>query len=84
MTTGQGTAVQASRRAPERQRARQQRIVTVAMEHFATRGYEAARIEEIASEAGVDRTATENTSSIVSEFPSSTTGAVMGRNVSGP
>lgn len=51
MTTGQGTAV----RAPERQRARQQRIVAAAMEHFATRGYEAARIEEIASEAGVSK-----------------------------
>ncbi len=53
MTTGQGMAVQTGRRAPERQRARQERIVAVAMEHFATRGYEAARIEEIASEAGV-------------------------------
>jgi AcrR family transcriptional regulator len=51
MTTGQGTAV----RALERQRARQQRIVAVAMEHFATRGYEVARIEEIASEAGVSK-----------------------------
>jgi AcrR family transcriptional regulator len=53
MTTGQGTAVRAGRRAPGRQRARQQRILAVAMDHFATRGYEAARIEEIASEAGV-------------------------------
>ena len=51
MTTGQGTTV----RAPERQRARQQRIVAVAMEHFATRGYEAARIDEIAREAGVSK-----------------------------
>ena len=41
------------RRAPGRQRARQERILAVAMEHFATRGYEAARVEEIASEAGV-------------------------------
>jgi len=45
--------VRAARRAPGRQRARQQRILAVAMEHFATRGYEAARVEEIASEAGV-------------------------------
>jgi len=55
MTTGQGTAVRAGRRAPERQRARQERILAVAMEHFATRGYEAARVEEIASEAGVSK-----------------------------
>lgn len=55
MTTGQGTAVRPGRRAPERQRARQERIVAVAMGHFATRGYEAARIEEIASEAGVSK-----------------------------
>ena len=45
--------MRAARRAPGRQRARQQRILAVAMEHFATRGYEAARVEEIASEAGV-------------------------------
>src|SRR6202161_2822430 len=55
MTTGQATAVRAARRAPGRQRARQQRILAVAMEHFATRGYEAARVEEIASEAGVSK-----------------------------
>ena len=47
--------MRAGRRAPGRQRARQQRILAVAMEHFATRGYEAARVEEIASEAGVSK-----------------------------
>ena len=40
-------------RAQARQRARQERIVAVAMQHFAGRGYEGARIEEIAREAGV-------------------------------
>ena len=40
-------------RAPARQLARQERIVAVAMRHFAERGYEGARIEEIAREAGV-------------------------------
>jgi AcrR family transcriptional regulator len=55
MTTGQGTAVQPARRAPERQRARQERILQVAMEHFARRGYEDARAEEIAAEAGVSK-----------------------------
>jgi AcrR family transcriptional regulator len=52
MTTGQGTAV---RRAPERQRARRERILQVAMEHFARCGYEEARAEEIAAEAGVSK-----------------------------
>jgi len=52
MTTGQGTAV---RRAPERQRARQERILQAAMEHFARRGYEEARAEEIAAGAGVSK-----------------------------
>jgi len=46
MTTGQTAAV---RRAPERQRARQERILQVAMEHFARHGYEDARAEEIAA-----------------------------------
>ena len=59
MTSGQATGVlapsHAPQRAPERQRAKQQRIVEVAMEHFATRGYEAARIEEIAAGAGVSK-----------------------------
>jgi TetR/AcrR family transcriptional regulator len=40
-------------RAPARQLARQERIVAVAMRHFAELGYEGARIEEIAREAGV-------------------------------
>jgi AcrR family transcriptional regulator len=40
-------------RAPARQLARQERIVAVAMRHFAERGYEEVRIEEIAREAGV-------------------------------
>jgi AcrR family transcriptional regulator len=40
-------------RAPARQLARQERIVVVAMRHFAELGYEDARIEEIAREAGV-------------------------------
>jgi AcrR family transcriptional regulator len=45
--------VRAAVRAPARQRARQQRIVQAAMEHFATHGYEGARIDAIASQAGV-------------------------------
>ncbi len=40
-------------RAPARQAARQERIVSVAMRHFAERGYDGVRIEEIAREAGV-------------------------------
>jgi AcrR family transcriptional regulator len=52
MTTGQGTV---TRRAPERQRARQERILQVAMEHFARHGYEDARAEEIAAQAGVSK-----------------------------
>src|SRR5215469_17243478 len=40
-------------RAPARQLARQERIVAVAMRHFAERGYEGVRIEEVAREAGV-------------------------------
>jgi AcrR family transcriptional regulator len=59
MTSGQATGELAPshtpQRAPERQRAKQRRIVEVAMEHFATRGYEAARIEEIAAGAGVSK-----------------------------
>lgn len=59
MTSGQTaselTGTRPAQRAPERQRAKQRRIVEVAMEHFATRGYEAARIEEIAAGAGVSK-----------------------------
>ena len=40
-------------RAAARQLARQERIVGVAMRHFAERGYSDARIEEIARESGV-------------------------------
>jgi AcrR family transcriptional regulator len=40
-------------RAPARQAARQERIVSVAMRHFAERGYEGVRIEEIARDADV-------------------------------
>ena len=60
MTSGQMTAAvrsaapgRAPVRAPARQLARQERIVAVAMRHFAGRGYEGVRIEEIAREAGV-------------------------------
>ena len=60
MTSGQMTAAvrsaapgRAPVRAPARQLARQERIVAVAMRHFAERGYEGVRIEEIALEAGV-------------------------------
>lgn len=59
MTSSQPTALLAGphppRRAPERQQAKRQRIVEVAMEHFATRGYEDTRIEEIAGQAGVSK-----------------------------
>jgi AcrR family transcriptional regulator len=40
-------------RATARQAARQEQIVRVAMRHFAERGYEDVRIDEIAREAGV-------------------------------
>jgi AcrR family transcriptional regulator len=48
-----GATGRAPVRAPARQLARQERIVAVAMRHFAERGYEGVRIEEIAREAGV-------------------------------
>jgi TetR/AcrR family transcriptional regulator len=60
MTSGQTTARTAIRagqkpavRAGERQRARQDKIVAIAMEHFARHGYEGARVEAIAAAAGV-------------------------------
>jgi AcrR family transcriptional regulator len=51
MTSGQVTA----RRAGERQRAKQDRIVAIAMEHFARHGYEGAKAEAIAAAAGVSK-----------------------------
>lgn len=42
-------------RAGERQRARQDKIVAIAMEHFARHGYEGARAEDIAAAAGVSK-----------------------------
>ena len=42
-------------RAGDRQRARQDKIVTVAMEHFARYGYEGARAEAVAAAAGVSK-----------------------------
>src|SRR6266699_1412976 len=60
MTSGQTTARATTRpgprpavRAGERQRAKQDRIVAIAMEHFARHGYEGARAEAIAAAAGV-------------------------------
>jgi AcrR family transcriptional regulator len=62
MTPGQTTAAAAVRpgprpavRAGERQRAKQDRIVAIAMEHFARHGYEGARAEAIAAAAGVSK-----------------------------
>lgn len=42
-------------RAGERQRAKQDKIIAIAMEHFATYGYEGARAETIATAAGVSK-----------------------------
>ncbi len=42
-------------RAGDRQRAKQDKIVAIAMEHFAKHGYEGARVEAIASGAGVSK-----------------------------
>ena len=42
-------------RAGERQRAKQDKIVAVAMEHFARHGYEGAKAEAIAAAAGVSK-----------------------------
>jgi len=49
--TGQRPTV----RAGERQRAKQDRIIAIAMEHFAKHGYEGARAEAIAAAAGVSK-----------------------------
>lgn len=42
-------------RASERQRAKQDKIIAVAMEHFARHGYEGAKAEAIAAAAGVSK-----------------------------
>ena len=62
MTLGQTAApvpIKAALREPvrsgDRQRAKQERIIAVAMEHFATHGYEGARAEAIAAAAGVSK-----------------------------
>src|SRR5258708_40279228 len=62
MTSGQTTVRAAIRagqrpavRAGERQRAKQDRIIAIAMEHFAKHGYEGARAEAIAAAAGVSK-----------------------------
>jgi TetR/AcrR family transcriptional regulator len=48
-----GSRDRAPVRATARQQARQQRIVEVAMRHFAERGFQDVRIEEVATQAGV-------------------------------
>lgn len=56
MTSGQtSTIARPARRAGERQRAKQDRIVAVAMEHFARNGYEGTRAEPVAAAAGVSK-----------------------------
>ena len=62
MTAGQVTArapirpgVRPPVRAGDRQRAKQDRIIAIAMEHFAANGYEGARSESIAAAAGVSK-----------------------------
>jgi AcrR family transcriptional regulator len=62
MTHGQVTAQSSIRgqvrpaiRAGDRQRAKQDKIIAIAMEHFATHGYEGARAETIAAAAGVSK-----------------------------
>jgi len=52
---GTRTAPRAPLRAEERQRAKQDRIVAVAMEQFARHGYEGARADAIAAAAGVSK-----------------------------
>src|SRR5215468_4323907 len=62
MTSGQTTvrapirgSQRSAVRAAERQRAKQDRIIAIAMEHFAKHGYEGARAEAIAAAAGVSK-----------------------------
>jgi AcrR family transcriptional regulator len=59
MTYGQsvraGPADRAPVGVPPRQRAKHERIVAVAMEHFAVHGYAGARVEAIAAAAGVSK-----------------------------
>lgn len=62
MTVGQSTAPAPIRvgtrpaiRAGARQRAKQDKIIAIAMEHFAVHGYEGARAETIAAAAGVSK-----------------------------
>src|SRR5215472_9509781 len=62
MTSGQATNRASTRlptrppvRAEERQRAKQDKIVAIAMEHFARHGYEGAKAEAIAAAAGVSK-----------------------------
>lgn len=50
---GGGRAGRAPARAPDRQRAKREKIIAVAMEQFAAHGYEGARVEVIAAAAGV-------------------------------
>jgi len=62
MTSGQTTVQAAIRtgqrpavRAGERQRAKQDRIIAIAMEHFAKHGYEGTRAEAVAAASGVSK-----------------------------
>jgi AcrR family transcriptional regulator len=61
MTLGQSTRVpghagpRQAVRAGQRQRAKQDRIVSAAMEHFARDGYEGARVQAIAAASGVSK-----------------------------
>ncbi|MGO8956562.1 MAG: TetR/AcrR family transcriptional regulator [Streptosporangiaceae bacterium] len=59
MTLGQSVTSPPQRRAavraPGRQQAKRERIVQVAMDHFAASGYEGAKVEAIAAAAGVSK-----------------------------
>ncbi len=59
MTLGQigalGSQHHTTTRAPQRQQAKRERIVRVAMEQFAAGGYEGAKVEAIAAAAGVSK-----------------------------